>query len=510
MTARLRRPMDVPIEEKDAHVEAVIRLLEMEDIAEALIGMPGAGLNLEQRKRVTIGVELAARPDILLLDEPTSGLDGQSALIIGRLLRKLANSGQTVLCTIHQPSAELFELFENLILLIPGGRLAYDGPLGDKCSTVLEYFARSTRPCGKHENPAEYFVQAVREKASDGSDYAMVWASSAEKAAREAERKRRLEELSATPSPLMLEHTHAVPLWQQFLVTMHRVWLYYWRDPDYFVSKLLMNMGNSLVNGLTFLNSGANQGGAYNRVFSAFMALIVGPPIGLQLMPRFVALRDMFLLREKASLTYNWLCFVIPAILIELPYGLVTSLAYWLLWYFPVGYFTAPSRAGYSFLMYELFSVFCHSLAQLCAAIMPTLGAAFTTNGFFFMFVNTYSGTLSPEPTTPSGWRWYYKVSPLWYHSEGVMSNALEGLDIACSTDESSFFQPPAGGDGDNATTCGEYAAQFLTTATGYVLNPDATADCQYCRFQNGSSYVSNPLNWFIRPCLSPVLFRDV
>ncbi|KAK7756965.1 hypothetical protein SLS62_000981 [Diatrype stigma] len=486
MTARLRRPVSVPIEEKDAHVEAVIRLLEMEDISEALIGMPGAGLNLEQRKRVTIGVELAARPDILLLDEPTSGLDGQSALVIGHLLQKLAKSGQTVLCTIHQPSAELFELFEHLILLIPGGRLAYDGPLGPKCSTVLEYFARSTQPCGKHENPAEYFVQAVREKAGDGSDYATVWASSAEAAAREAERERRLGELSGAPSPLMLERTHAVPLWQQFLVTMHRVWLYYWRDPDYFVSKLLMNMGNSLVNGLTFLNSGANQGGAYNRVFSAFMALIVGPPIGLQLMPRFVALRDMFLLREKASLTYSWLCFVVPAILIELPYGLVTSLAYWLLWYFPVGYFTESSRAGYSFLMYELFSVFCHSLAQLCAAIMPTLGAAFTTNGFFFMFVNTYSGTLSPEPTTPTGWRWYYKVSPLWYYSEGVMTNALEGLDIVCNTDESSFFQPPANG---NATTCGEYADQFLTTATGYLLNPDATADCQYCRFKSGWSY---------------------
>ncbi|KAJ2978980.1 hypothetical protein NUW58_g7322 [Xylaria curta] len=114
MTARLRRPLTVSDEEKDAHVEAVIRTLEMEDIAEALIGNPGAGLNLEQRKRVTIGVELSARPDILLLDEPTSGLDGQSALIIGRLLHKLAGSGQTVLCTIHQPATELIELFDLL------------------------------------------------------------------------------------------------------------------------------------------------------------------------------------------------------------------------------------------------------------------------------------------------------------------------------------------------------------------------------------------------------------
>lgn len=124
MTARLRRPLSVSDAAKDAHVEAVIRNLEMEDIAEALIGMSGAGLHLEQRKRVTIGVELSARPDILLLDEPTSGLDGQSALSIGRLLRKLTHSGQTVLCTIHQPATELMEVFEHLMLLMPGGRLA--------------------------------------------------------------------------------------------------------------------------------------------------------------------------------------------------------------------------------------------------------------------------------------------------------------------------------------------------------------------------------------------------
>ncbi|KAI0966753.1 ABC transporter PeaB1 [Xylaria arbuscula] len=485
MTARLRRPLTVSDAEKDAHVEAVIRLLEIEDIAEALIGNPGAGLNLEQRKRVSIGVELSAKPDILLLDEPTSGLDGQSALTIGRLLRKMACSGQTVLCTIHQPSTELMELFDCLVLLMPGGRLAYDGPLGDECSTVLEYFARSTRPCGEHENPAEYFVEVVREVANNGSTHPELWNLSPESASRDAQREALIKvgAETALSSSLLAASTYAVPLYTQLMVTMWRTWLYYWRDPDYFVSKLLMNGSNGLLNGLTYLNSKSTQRGAYNRVFSAFMALIVGPPIGLQMMPRFVALREIFTLREMGSLTYSWLCFVIPAIVIELPYALVTSLVYWLLWYFPVGYFTEPTRSGYSFLMYELFSIFCHSLAQLCAALMPSLNAAFTANGFFFMFVNIFSGTLSPEPITPTGWRWYYKVSPLWYHSEGVMSNALEGLELRCDPAEVSVFQPPAG------STCVGYAAEFLRSATGYLLNPNATVDCQYCRYTDGQSY---------------------
>ncbi|KAK0634251.1 ABC transporter PeaB1 [Bombardia bombarda] len=491
ITARLRRPLSVPDEEKDAHVEAVIRTLEMEDIADALIGVPGAGLNLEQRKRVTIGVELSARPDILLLDEPTSGLDGQSALTIGRLLHKLAASGQTVLCTIHQPAAELIELFDSLVLLVPGGKLAYHGPFGDKCAIALEYFARSAPPCGEDENPAEYLVQVVRPPSDSSSaetkrataDFPALWLASEERTARDAQRAESIASGHGAQSLLHAENTYAVPLLSQLNTTMRRTWLYYWRDPDYFVSKLLMNVGNALLNGLTFLNAPSNERGAYGRIFSAFMSLIVGPPLGLQVEPRFVALRDIFTLREQASLTYSWLCFVIPAIVIELPYAFVTSMVYWLLWYYPVGYFTDPMRAGYSFLMYQLFSVFAHSLAQLCAALMPNLSAAFMANGFFFMFVNTFSGTLSPLPTTPTGWRWYYKVSPLFYLSEGIMSDVLYDLNIDCDVSETSLFQPP------NGTTCMQYASDFLEAATGYLLNPEALVDCQYCRYRNGQSY---------------------
>lgn len=492
MTANLRRPLQIPKEEKTAHVEVIIRILEMEDISEALIGVPGAGLNLEQRKRVTIGVELSARPDILLLDEPTSGLDGQSALTIGRLLRKLARSGQTVLCTIHQPAAELMEQFDHLVLLLPGGQLAYDGPLGDKSSTALEYFSRTARICGTNENPAEYLIQVVREGAQPitsgtvgAQPYAKLWQSSPEAAAQAAKRTRMLAEGTGAHSELHAESKYGVPLHIQLITTMRRAWFYNWRDPDYFESKLLMNMANALLNGLTFLNAGHNERGAYNRVFSAFMSLIVGPPLGLQILPRFFALRDIFVQREQASLTYSWLSFVLPAIFIEVPYALLTSLVYWLLWYFPVGYFTEPTRAGYSFLMYQLFSVFAHSLAQLCAALMPSLNAAFTANGFFFMFANLFSGTLSPEPLTPTGWRWYYKVSPLFYLTEGTTTDMLEGLDIICHVSETSIFQPSAG------TSCQEYAAEFLASATGNLLNPDATSDCQYCRYATGQAYVS-------------------
>ena len=94
-SAYLRQPYEVSQENKDAYVEEIIELLELQDLADAMIGVSGFGLGVEARKRLTIGVELAAKPQLLLfLDEPTSGLDGQSAFNIVRLLRKLAAAGQ--------------------------------------------------------------------------------------------------------------------------------------------------------------------------------------------------------------------------------------------------------------------------------------------------------------------------------------------------------------------------------------------------------------------------------
>lgn len=127
-SALLRQSVSVSRADKLEHVDRVTAMLEMDEFAGAIIGEPGQGLNVEQRKRLTIGVELAARPELLVfLDEPTSGLDSQTSWAICDLIERLTNSGQAVLCTIHQPSAMLFQRFDRLLLLAPGGRTVYFG-----------------------------------------------------------------------------------------------------------------------------------------------------------------------------------------------------------------------------------------------------------------------------------------------------------------------------------------------------------------------------------------------
>ncbi|KAK1909581.1 hypothetical protein P3342_007752 [Pyrenophora teres f. teres] len=182
-SAMLRQPKSVSKQEKHDYVEEVIKMLNMSDFAEAVVGVPGEGLNVEQRKLLTIGVELAAKPKLLLfLDEPTSGLDSQSSWSIISFLKRLSSAGQAILCTIHQPSAILFQEFDRLLFLARGGKTVYFGELGENSRTLLDYFENNgARQCGEDENPAEYMLEIVNAgKNNNGEDWFEVWKSSEE------------------------------------------------------------------------------------------------------------------------------------------------------------------------------------------------------------------------------------------------------------------------------------------------------------------------------------------
>ncbi len=96
-------------------VEQVMELVEMKSLENALVGLPAiTGLSTEQRKRLTIAVELVANPSIIFMDEPTSGLDARAAAIVMRTVRNTVDTGRTVVCTIHQPSIDIFEAFDEV------------------------------------------------------------------------------------------------------------------------------------------------------------------------------------------------------------------------------------------------------------------------------------------------------------------------------------------------------------------------------------------------------------
>lgn len=96
-------------------VKEVLETIELDGIKDTMVGMPGvSGLSTEQRKRLTIAVELVANPSIIFMDEPTTGLDARSAAIVMRAVKNVADTGRTIVCTIHQPSIDIFEAFDEV------------------------------------------------------------------------------------------------------------------------------------------------------------------------------------------------------------------------------------------------------------------------------------------------------------------------------------------------------------------------------------------------------------
>jgi ATP-binding cassette, subfamily G (WHITE), member 2, SNQ2 len=277
-SALLRQPREVPREEKMAYCETIIDLLEMREISGACIGKIGDGLNQEQRKRLTIGVELASKPELLMfLDEPTSGLDSGAAFNVVRFLRKLADAGQAVLCTIHQPSAVLFEHFDELILLKTGGRIVYHGPLGHDAQDLTKYFeSNGARKCPPNANPAEYMLEAIG--AGDpnykGKDWADVWAQSPQHATRTREIEEMIEKRKEVePSKnLKDDRAYAMPLSTQIYTVTHRAFVSYWRTPNYILGKFLLHIMTGLFNCFTFYHLGYASIDFQSRLFSIFLS----------------------------------------------------------------------------------------------------------------------------------------------------------------------------------------------------------------------------------------------
>jgi ATP-binding cassette subfamily G (WHITE) protein 2 (SNQ2) len=365
-SAKLRQPKEISLEEKYSYCENVLDLLEMRDIAGATIGKVGEGLNPEQRKRLTIAVELASKPALLIfLDEPTSGLDSGAAFNIVRFLRKLADAGQAILCTIHQPSSVLFEEFDELLLLKSGGRTVYHGELGEGSKKLITYLEKNgDHECPHDTNPAEWMLEAIGAGNPDysGPDFGDLWEKSEEKKKQQEEIQSMIQDRRQASSGAKTndDREYAMPLGTQIVTVVRRSFVAYWRSPQYVVGKFMLHIFTALFNGFTFWNLGNSQIDMQSRLFSIFMTLTISPPLIQQLQPRFLNFRDLYQSREANSKIYSWIAFVVGAIVVEIPYSLVAGTIYWCAWYFPPGFprDTYTAASVWLFIMsFELFYI---------------------------------------------------------------------------------------------------------------------------------------------------------
>ncbi|KAI8144719.1 ABC-2 type transporter-domain-containing protein [Fennellomyces sp. T-0311] len=493
-SAYLRQEESVPKAEKDDYVEQILTLLEMEDIADAQIGDvdQGVGISVEERKRLTIGMELVAKPKLLFLDEPTSGLDAQSSFNIVRFIRKLADCGWPVLCTIHQPSSILFEHFDHLLLLVRGGRTAYYGEIGKDAQTMINYFESNGGPtCSPDANPAEYILEVVGAGTAGKAtrDWADIWANSPEAKALEEE----LEEIHqhAETKPTRESLMYATSFWTQFWLVFKRINVAYWRSPEYNIGRFITLEAIALITGFTYWKMSYTTSDMQNRLFFMLSTFIMANILIILTQPKFMTER-LYFRREYASRYYGWFPFSLAAILVEIPYILVLCAFYMFGFYWTAGLVNTSEACGYFYLMFIFFVCWAVTLGFVIAAFSehPTMAAVI--NPLFISMLILFAGMMQSPDAMPDFWSsWMYWVDPFHYYLEGLTTNEMEHLPVVCKDLDLVKFTPPAN------QTCGEYTANFFAGgATGYITDESATDLCHYCQYSSGAEYYETIYQW--------------
>ncbi|KAI8805477.1 P-loop containing nucleoside triphosphate hydrolase protein [Cladochytrium replicatum] len=165
MSALLRLPKKMTLAEKLNRVDSIISLLGLEKAANTVIGSPAIkGLSGGERKRTAMAMEMICDPYVLFCDEPTSGLDTFTSFSVIRTLKSLAETGRTIIATIHQPSSEIFHLFDDLLLLSEG-RIMYAG----EAHKAIDYFASLGYPCPTFTN-ANFFFMSILSNVMDEAE----------------------------------------------------------------------------------------------------------------------------------------------------------------------------------------------------------------------------------------------------------------------------------------------------------------------------------------------------
>ncbi|XDG09979.1 hypothetical protein ABKA04_009594 [Annulohypoxylon sp. FPYF3050] len=489
-SALLRQPAHYSKHERIAYVDHVIELLNMEAFQHAVVGR----LNVEQKKRVTIGVELAARPELLLfLDEPTSGLDSDSAWSFCTLLRQLADRGQAILCTIHQPSGPLLTLFDRLLFLKEGHSM-YFGDFGPEFRTLIQYFeSHGARKCLPHENPAEWMMEVTSDNATDNeTNWAEIWTNSLEYAVIKDECQHMQQRLSMTTTKEDMSEDRATEFatsfWYQLGVVTERAFKHDWRSPEYLYSKALTTFGCAFINGVSFWASGYTSQDVQNQIFSLFLlTTIFGTHVQL-IMERFYHSRLLYENRERQSRTYSWLAFLISNIVVELASQTVISVIAYVAWYYPVGFWRKAidqgelnSRSGLVFLLIWSLLVLFQTVSQMLMTIMPNIPTGINNANLLFMLSLIFAGVLVPPDALPRFWIFMYRATPLSYYISAIISTGLSGSNITCSSNDILQLDPPPD------QTCGSY----LSAPSSVVLNPDDTAGCQVCPYTSADALLA-------------------
>ncbi|XP_038716809.1 LOW QUALITY PROTEIN: ABC transporter G family member 31-like [Tripterygium wilfordii] len=435
-SSSLRLPKEVSKEQKHEFVEEVMKLVELDSLRDALVGLPGSsGLSTEQRKRLTIAVELVANPSIIFMDEPTSGLDARAAAIVMRTVRNTVDTGRTVVCTIHQLSIDIFEAFDELLLMKRGGSVIYGGKLGVHSKIMTDYFQgiNGISPIPNGYNPATWMLEVTTPTVEEriGIDFSKLYTNSEQYRELEATIKQ-MSAPTAGSEPLKFSTTYSQTFLGQFLICLRKQNLVYWRTPSYNLMRLTFTAISALIFGTVFWNIGSKRDstqGLFIVMAALFSAcLFLGMNNASSVQP-IVSIERTVFYREKAAGMYSPLVYGAAQGLVEIPYIALQTIVFGVITYFMV-HFETTARKFFLYLVF-LFLTFTYFTfyGMMAVGLTPNQHLAAVISSAFYSIWNLLSGFFVPKPNIPKWWAWCYYISPIAWTLRGIVSSQLGDVE---------------------------------------------------------------------------------
>ncbi|XP_068652791.1 ABC transporter G family member 39-like isoform X2 [Aristolochia californica] len=435
-SAWLRLPTEVDSATRKMFIEEVMELVELTSLREALVGLPGVdGLSTEQRKRLTIAVELVANPSIIFMDEPTSGLDARAAAIVMRTVRNTVDTGRTVVCTIHQPSIDIFEAFDELLLMKRGGEEIYVGPLGHHSCHLVDYF-EGINGVGKIKdgyNPATWMLEVTTMAQEEilGVDFTEIYQNS------DLYRRNKvlIKELSIPPpglNDLYFPSQYSLPFFTQCIACLWKQRMSYWRNPPYNAVRLFFTTFIALMFGTMFWDLGTKmreEQDLFNATGSMYAAvLFLGIQNASSVQPVVAVERTVFY-RERAAGMYSALPYAFAQVVVEVPYIFVQTLVYGVIVYAMIGFDWTPAKFFW-YIFYMFFTLLYFTFYGMMAVGMtPNHEIAAIVSAAFYAVWNLFSGYLIPRTRIPIWWRWYYWACPVAWTLYGLIGSQFGDID---------------------------------------------------------------------------------
>ncbi|RVW28717.1 Pleiotropic drug resistance protein 1 [Vitis vinifera] len=396
-SAWLRLSSDVKSETRKMFIEEVMELVELTPLRDALVGLPGVnGLSTEQRKRLTIAVELVANPSIIFMDEPTSGLDARAAAIVMRTVRN----------TVTQEEQLCAPSINQLLLLKRGGQEIYVGPLGRYSCHLINYFEgiEGVSKIKDGYNPATWMLEATTaaQEATLGVDFTEIYKNS---------------------------DLYRACLWKQR-------WSY-WRNPPYTAVRFLFTTFIALLFGTMFWDLGtkrSTQQDLFNAMGSMYAAvLFLGIQNSQSVQPVVVVERTVFY-RERAAGMYSPLSYAFAQALVEIPYIFSQAVVYGLIVYAMIGFeWTAAKFFWYLFFMFFTLMYFTF-YGMMAVAATPNQNIASIVAAAFYGLWNLFSGFIVPRNRIPVWWRWYYWICPVSWTLYGLVTSQFGDITEELNT----------------------------------------------------------------------------